>query len=39
MTAENWEAYRVDGEAVTVADDNPDYDPTSKVVVVFFPTI
>jgi hypothetical protein len=37
MAAEDWEAYRVDGEAVTVADDNPDYDPTANVVVVIYP--
>lgn len=37
MAAKEWEAYRVDGEVVTVADDNPEYDPSSKVVVVMFP--
>jgi hypothetical protein len=37
MAAEEWEAYRSDGEVVTVADDNPDYEPTSKVVVVMYP--
>ena len=37
MAAEDWEAYRVDGEAVTVAGDNPDYDPTANVVVVIYP--
>jgi hypothetical protein len=37
MAAKDWEAYRVDGEAVTVADDNPDYDPTANVVVVIYP--
>ena len=37
MAAEDWEAYRVDGEAVTVAEDNPDYDPTANVVVVIYP--
>lgn len=37
MAAEEWEAYRSDGEVVTVADDNPEYDPTSKVVVVMYP--
>ena len=37
MAAEDWKAYRVDGEAVTVADDNPDYDSTANVVVVIYP--
>jgi len=37
MAAKDWEAYRVNGEVVTVAEDNPEYDPASNVVVVIFP--
>jgi len=36
VAAEDWEAYQVSGEPVTVADHNPDCDPTSKVIVVMF---
>jgi len=32
----DWTVYQEDGEAVTVADDNPVYDPDSGVVVVAF---
>jgi hypothetical protein len=36
VAAEEWVAYRAGGEEVTVADDNPGYDPTAEVVVVAF---
>jgi hypothetical protein len=35
-TAEEWVAYQTDEGPVTVADDNPAYSGTSKVVVVAF---
>lgn len=40
VAAEEWDTY-VDenGEQVTVADDNPEYDPEAEVVVVVFQTV
>jgi hypothetical protein len=36
VAAEEWVAYHDDGEEVTVADDNPEYDASAEVVVVVF---
>ena len=37
MAAKDWEAYRVNGEVVTAAEDNPEYDPASNVIVASCP--